>query len=171
MTDSLSGLLHGEDAVEQADASQEDSGDVATWRARLQGKDKALTASQQARRSAEERLAAIESRAVELETALEQERQKAASYYEQVVRARYPRAIGALPEGSVLPDVAVLEAFESRMAALETAQAPTAEYEPRTDPNQPRRPYVPPPKATEEKDADELIADLRRMGTPEWSAK
>jgi DNA repair exonuclease SbcCD ATPase subunit len=161
--DSL-GVLDGTGAAppdEYQDASPEAS-DIEVWRKRLAGKDQKLTAALR-------ELAALQEQAAQFEQALETERQKASGWYAEAMRAKYPRASSALPEGVNL-DAAALSALEDKFRELEQqriAAAPVDDFdEPRIDANSPRRALGPSqPKRPDEMTEDELVKNLRRYET------
>jgi hypothetical protein len=154
--------------------------DEATWKARLRGKDQALTAAQQQRAAIEQerndlaaRLATIEDQGKsELQRALErvQALEAAASAAEArataaTLAAKYPRAAELL--GADLPkfDATRVAEIDGRLAK-EAAEA-SEPAEPRIDPNSPRR--TSPARASGDpvKDAkDALVA----AGNPFYSA-
>lgn len=147
--------------------------ELSTWKARLAGKDRALSAAkaevERLKKEADDlsRWKADKEQADMTEVdrlkqqlaALEAAKELAVREAQQAKLAReFPLAFDLLGEASPLD--------EGRLAEIEAKlKAKSEPEEPRIDPNQPRRtPGT--AKASEEKTKEELLDDLSRMGNP-----
>lgn len=154
--------------------------DSATWKARLAGKDRALTNAKAELERLKAEHAALSQWKAEREQAdlteveklqrkvqeLEQSRAEAAAKALRAELSRqFPRAFELLGDRTPLDD-------EGYLAELETRLTPPSDEpdEPRVDPNKPRRSL--PPSSKPATTSDELKEQLRSLGNPferEWT--
>lgn len=173
------------DAEEPVEGAEEQSATpaeepVSTWKARVAGKDRALT---QAKAEAAQLKALVDQLSAwkaDKEKAdmsevdrlnlrvqeLESEKAAAVAAAELAARkAEFPRSFALLGDGAPT-DPGVLAILEARL----TSEAEDAEPAARVDPNNPRRASTA-PKPNAEKSIDEIEAELRRYGNPfKWAS-
>lgn len=164
-----------DEAAEQAETPTTPAVSDTTWKARLAGKDRALTEAQKERERLKAENEALARWKAEKEQAdltevqrlqqridaLETEKDAALSAAQKLQLEReFPLTFETLGDNAPL-DPSALAAIETRLKGLKGE----SEQEPLVDRNNPRRPS-PTVKNPKDKSADDLEADLAAMGNP-----